>query len=160
MHRSRTNRVLWAVALLGGPACLWVQLCQAQSSNCTYDQCAVRFHSGRLVQGLEGKPFARLGIFSTRIAPFERSSDSVRAHYNSFRSRQRTGTALEFLGLAAMTAGLVVIADRGHSADAGQVLFFAGIGISLGGGFAFRSAGNHLSQAVWWYNREFARAPQ
>src|SRR5262249_20722301 len=142
-----------------GQTWLSLQLCQAQEFNCTYDQCAIRFHSGRLVQGVEGKPFARLGIFSAHIRAFERGSDSVRTHYDAFRSHQRTGTALELLGLAAMTAGLFVIEDRGHSSDAGQILFFLGAGISLGGGFALRSASNHLSQAVWWYNRGFARAP-
>ena len=153
---SGVSRGAVVIAALAG---LCIRPCQGQASDCTYDLCALRLHSGSVVQGLEGKRIAKLGMFSSRIAVFEQAPDSVRGHYNSFRSAKRTGTLLEVVALAAMTTGLVLIADQGKSNDASQVFFFAGLGFSIGGGFAFRGAANHLSQAVWWYNRGLVRSP-
>lgn len=158
MHLPLSSVLIRGTIILGTLGCN-VNLGHAQASGCTYDLCAVRLQSGRIVQGIGGKRIASLGIFSSRIPVFEQASDSVRAHYTSFRSAERTGALLEVVALAAMTTGLVLITDRGNSTDAGQVVFFAGLGVSFGGRFAIRSAANHLSQAVWWYNRALARSP-
>jgi len=154
MRTAFLHRVLVAATL----ASLSTQPALAQDSACTYDRCAVRLHSGRMVQGMDGKRIASLGMFSSRIAVFERAPDSVRAHYNAFRSAKHTGTLLEVISIATATTGLFLVAD-GRSHDAGEVLFYAGVGLSIGGGFAFRNAGNHLSQAIWWYNRGLTRSP-
>jgi hypothetical protein len=130
----------------------------AQAPACTYDECALRLQSGQLVRGLEGKRVARLGLFPPRIAIFEQGSDSVRAHYSSFRSAQRTGAIVQLVGLAATTTGAIIVLAQGRPGGAGEVLFLGGFGLSFGGSFAFRSSGNHLSHAVWWYNRELVRA--
>ena len=135
----------------------------AQAPDCTYDRCALRLHAGlfrgQLVQGRNAERVAGLGLFPPHIGLLAQASDSAQGHYRSFRSAQTTGASLGLVGAVAMTIGLLIVADQGRSAEAGSVLFFSGAALTFGGGLVLRGATNHLSQAVWWYNRGIRREP-
>lgn len=130
----------------------------AQAAGCTYDSCALRLHSGHLVQGVEARRIKGPGFFSSSIPLFEQASDSVRTHYQSFRDARRTAGTLNLVALAAMTTGLLVLAHQSDD-DVGLPFFYGGLALSFAGGFSLRKASNHLSQAVWWYNRDLPRSP-
>jgi hypothetical protein len=154
------NRPLLAVLLLfaAAPA-------QAQTPGCTYDTCALRlrkrFWSGvSLVQGGDARRVTRLGLFAPHIDLLASGSDSTKAHYLMFRSKQNTGGALLLVG--AVFAGVVggLAYDEAHYNDnKGLVLGFgvASIVFSIWGGSKQVSATDHLAQAIWFYNRDLSR---
>jgi len=138
---------------------------QAQTPGCTYDTCALRLHtrfwSGvSLVQGQDARRVARLGLFAPHIDQLASGSDSTKAHYLTFRSKQNTGGALLLIG--AVFAGVVggLAYDEAHYRDhEGLVLGFAvtSLVFSIWGGAKQVSAQDHLQQAIWFYNRDLGR---
>ena len=154
---------LLAASLAAGVMALNLTPASAQAPDCTYDRCALQLRGGfwgvRVLHGRNQEPIARVGLFSSRISVFATASDSVQWHYRFFRSRKAAGTALQFLGLAATTVGLVIIADQQESSAAGSIFVFGGLGLSVGGSISLQGASNHLSQAIWWYNRGLPNSP-
>lgn len=134
----------------------------AQAPDCSYDRCALRLNSTlfrtQLVRGRDAEPVARLGLFPPRVTLFEQANDSARNHYRSFRSAQAAGAGLGLAGFVGLTVGFFLVVDERRRVDAGAALAVGGLALTLGGGLAMRSAGNHLSQAVWWYNRELPQS--
>jgi len=138
---------------------------QAQGSACTYDTCALRlrtrFFSGvTVVQGHEARRVGKVGLFATRVDVLAGGSDSVRFHYQAFRSHQNTGGALTLIavGLAGVAGG---VAGRNYEDHKTTVLSLLGASLvfSIWGG-AHLSAGNdQLQQSIWLYNRDLPRAP-
>lgn len=154
------TRPLVAILLLIGAGSA-----QAQAPGCTYDTCALRvrsrFWSGiRVVQGHDARRVARLGLFAPHIDLLASGSDSTKAHYLAFRSKQNTGGGLLLVG--AVFAGVVggLAYDRAHYDDhKGLAIGFAvaSLTFTLWGGSKQISASDHLQQAIWFYNRDLPR---
>jgi hypothetical protein len=144
--------VLSLAATLTGPA-----LAQ-QDSACTWDRCALRVHrnflGARLVRGIHEEKVAGIAWFPRPLPFLAERSDSAATHYNTFRSRQRNGTAVLLVGLAAVVASSAIVA--GGDDGAGLAVGVGGFTLMLAGGALVASGQNHLSRAVWWYNRSFA----
>ena len=155
------KRALAAVIVLGVGAAT----AQAQGSACTYDSCALRlrtrFFSGvSIVQGHEARRVGKLGLFATRVDVLAGGSDSVRFHYQAFRSHQNSGGALTLIG--AVVGGVAVgLAEHDYEGQKTAVWSLVGVSFvfSLWGGAHVASARDHLEQSVWFYNRDLPRSP-
>lgn len=128
----------------------------AQTPDCTYDGCALRIRSGRILQGRSGASLAKLGMIPARVSVLAESNDSTRWHYQIYRARQRTGSILGVVGLAVGLVGSAVLNDDSDD-GVGVGLLVGGFGLTMGGSLYSRSAVNHLSDAIWWYNRALVR---
>ena len=163
MINAAARRVVRALTLIAAVVSLGTRPGAAQARDCNYDRCALRAESKllstRLVRGRESILVSRLGIFPPRIPLFEQGTDSVRVHYLVFRSRQQVGAALAIASAAMSAIGLALVIDGGHSTGLTTAVGATGFALSVGSGFTLRSASNHLTQSVWWYNRGLARAP-
>jgi len=152
-------RPLIAVILIG----LGTASARAQGSPCTYDSCALRVHtrffSGvSIVQGHEGRRVAKVGMFAPRVDVLSGGSDSVRTHYQAFRSHHNTGGALTLVGaLAAGVAGGLA----GNSYEDKKTAVWSLLGVSLvfsvWGGAHLAAGNDQLQQSIWFYNRELPR---
>jgi len=136
---------------------------QAQSPACTYDTCALRlrtrFFSGvSIVQGREARRVGKVGLFASRVDVLAGGSDSVRFHYQAFRSHQNTGGILTLVGLtgAAVASGL---AERDYEANKTAIWSLLGVGLvfSIWGGAHLAAGNDHLQQSIWFYNRDLPR---
>lgn len=151
------------VVLVGLPLAL-----RAQAADCTYDRCALRVRvtlfSDQVVRGTEGAVVARLSGFAPFIDVLASAGDSVRHHYQAFRTAHNTGSAI---GIAGAVVGVIAVVNMTRDSNAGLtartgtwVLFGAGLTLGLAGGITIRAGRNHLNQSIWHYNRALAgRAP-
>jgi hypothetical protein len=133
-----------------------------QESQCTWDRCALRvqrnFFGARLVRGIDGEKVMGLGLFPRALPFLAERSDSAAVHYDAFRSRQSSGTVMALLAVAAFIAGGVAYEHGNEGTGTGIMLGSLTLGVV--GGAVLASGQNHLSQAVWWYNRSFAEPEQ
>ena len=153
MTKARCMQLLFGVVL--GAALFGVaQPMIGQAPDCTYDGCALRIRSGRILQGRSGASLARLGMIPARVAVLAEGNDSTRAHYQIYRARQRTGSILGVVGVVVGLVGSAILNDDSDD-DFGIGLLVGGFGFTMGGSLYSRSAVNHMSDAAWWYNRDF-----
>lgn len=128
----------------------------AQTPACTYEACALRikhrFFSQSIVQGAEEKKVATIGMIAPRLAIFAERSDSAHIYYRSFRSAHNTRLWLA-LGAAASLAGSLVASQNDEDGVA-IALLAVGVGFTTGGAILSVKSRDHLSAAIWWYNRE------
>ena len=148
----RTLQLALLVAVLGS------QELPAQSEY-TYDECALRmqyraFGGVRVVQGQSAEKVGGFNFFGfAPVLPMlAEGPDSVIVNYEAFRSVNNSGAVLQAVGAAAIIAGVVVLTiDHESGWSAGLVL---GGMIPLWWGTTRRVQGrDHLSRAIWWYNR-------
>jgi hypothetical protein len=135
----------------------------AQSSDCTYDRCALRLQaslfSNHIVQGAAATPVGRLGLFAPRIEPLVTARDSARIHYDAFRTYQNRGGALEVVALVAGLASAIVYLSSddflttGEPTGAASGLFAVGVALEIAGGINKRLGRDRLHRAMWFYNR-------
>ena len=155
MTRALRTRVILGV--LVGAALLGIgQPLTSQAPDCTSDGCALRIRSGRILQGQSGASLAKLGFFPARVAVLAEGNDSTRSHYQIYRARQRTGSILGVVGVVVGLVGSAILNDDSDD-DFGVGLLVGAFGFTMGGSLYSRSAVNHMADAVWWYNRDFAR---
>lgn len=137
----------------------------AQGSACTYDTCALRlrtrYFSGlTIVQGHDARRVGKVGLFAPHVDLLARGSDSVRAHYQAFRSHQSTGGALTLVGVA---AAVVAGSLAGRNFDDHKTAVWSLLGVSfvfsVWGGAHVASGRDHLEQSIWFYNRDLPRSP-
>jgi hypothetical protein len=148
-------------------ACILIGLgatsAQAQGSACTYDSCALRvrtrlFSGVSIVQGHEARRVAKVGMFAPRVDVLAGGSDSVRNHYQAFRSHQNTGGVLTLVGVVA--AGVAGgLAGRDYEANKTAVWSLLGVSLvfSLWGGAHVAAGNDQLQQSIWFYNRDLPR---
>ncbi len=163
MSASRLTRAAFFVAV---GCVLGIRAVAAQDSACTYVRCALRvehqdspFEPARLVQGLEARPVATLGLFAPRISLLELSPDSVRRPYLAFRHNTNTSGALWVLGaVAAVSSGFFWgQASHGHPA-AMFGLIGAGAALSLTAMIERGRAVADLGGAIRRYNEALPEA--
>ena len=157
--RSRAVLISLATAVVVGST-----LAAAQDSTCTYDRCALRLQhrlwSLRLVAGANDTPVARLGMFAPRIAPLSGAGDSVRSHYEAFRSSQNRASAFALVGIVTIFAsGVVYGANRYQNDGVALGLAVAALPFAIVGAVNELKARDHLAQAIWLYNRALPRTP-
>ena len=132
----------------------------AQDSTCTYDRCALRLHytsSGpRLVQGQSAVSIARIGLYPPRIDLFAAANDSTRSHYEAFRQHHSRAATFGIVSLATLLGSVILhySSDEDVAQGAAIGLVVTSFGFSLAAGSNRRRAGNELSQAIWFFNRE------
>jgi hypothetical protein len=136
----------------------------AQAAECNYDRCALRlqFHGSgtRLVQGATATSVATIGLFAPEIAVLATASDSVRAHYEAFRTYHNRGAKLGLVSLAtAVAGGVLYFALEGDARWVGVGVVAVGFGISLGASSNGATGRDHLQQSIWHYNRALATPP-
>lgn len=154
MSRFPPCLAVMAAAALAVPR---IAVGQAQSRTCTYDRCALRIENSdpqfpaRLVQGVEARPVGTIGLFSGRIPLLESGPDSVRIPYEAFRSRLRTSSVLEALGLATAIAAPIMLGSS-HRAGPAIALLGAGTIVGVTGLVVGGSAQSQLELAVQRYN--------
>jgi len=150
----------WSATLMTG---LLLTPCgsAAQTSDCTYERCALRLKfrlfSTQVVQGVEAAPVARLGLFAPHIAPLETSADPVQLHYRSFRQHRNASGVLQLLSAAAATAAAFVYSSDVHR-NGGTALgiLLVGTGFTIAGGINAQRSADELQQAIWLYNHSLA----
>lgn len=130
---------------------------EAQEPDCTYDRCALRlqsrFFGSSLVRGMEQQKVAGLGLFPPRIPLLEQSGDSVRVHYEAFRSAQRTAGWLNLTGITLTVASMIVFLADNDAVGTSTALSVFGVGFGIAGAGFGNRATDELSQAAWHYNR-------
>jgi len=135
----------------------------AQAPDCTYDRCSLRLQVGpfadRIVQGTSATLVSRLGPFAPRIDLLARAGDSTRTHYESFRTSQNRGGALNFVSFAATIVAGSLWDYRSPPQDAVWVLLGVGAGFSIAGTISVRKGRDHLHKAIWFFNRSLRAVP-
>jgi hypothetical protein len=135
----------------------------AQDSACTYDRCALRLQSRasgvRIVQGAQGTNLGRIGLYPPRINLLATADDSTRLHYEAFREYHSRSATFGLVSLVFTVGGAVLVyASDDETADwTGFGLSVVGLGFSIGASSSSRRGRDELSQAIWFYNRRFAR---
>ena len=110
--------------------------------------------------GSTAKPVARLGMFGTRIELLSGAGDSVRSHYEAYRSSQNRAGAFTLVGLAMIVAsGVVYGANRYENDGVALGLTVAALPFAIAGAVNQVRARDHLAQAVWLYNRALPGTP-
>jgi hypothetical protein len=131
----------------------------AQAAPCTYERCALRIKKSafksRIVAGIDGRVVAKLGDFGTDLEHRVDLPDSAFSHVQRYNSQAKLSAWLGLAGTVVLvTPLLVTIDDPGPGWLAAPVI---GLGLSIASATIRTRAGDHLSQAIWWYNGQFAR---
>jgi hypothetical protein len=129
----------------------------AQETGCSFATCALRIDHGflrtRIVAGQQQSVVAKVTGFGTDLATQLALPDSAAVHVRRANSRMKSGTLLGLLGLG-LTAAAAFVDTEG--ATPRLTLFGVGVGFAVAGTIQQASARSELSQAIWWYNRQFA----
>lgn len=125
---------------------------------CTYDTCALRVSGRKVLQGIDGERVAGTSFlgFAPRIELFAERSDSAGGWYERFRSATNTSSSLFMIAaIPATIISVAAIADpHGQPSEALAIGLLATLTVSLTAGLIVGlPAPDHLSRAVWWYNR-------
>jgi hypothetical protein len=134
---------------------------RAQSTGCTYERCALRIEAdpnvplaSRLVQGVEAKPVATLGLLVPRIPMLESSPDTIRRPYLAFRSRAKASRAIGVVGAGVTIASAIAFASTEPTARERYVVPAVTLDVALGVGALIEGvrAHNALAAAIERYN--------
>lgn len=135
----------------------------ARAQSCTYDACAIRLHYGRgrptVVRGVQAEPVSRGGVWYLRVPVLDSAGPVVAGHYSAYRHHAARGGWLRLAALVPTTAALVAWElDRDRQVRALPiVLVSVGFVTSLVAERHARRGAEHFAQALWEYNRAFAR---
>jgi hypothetical protein len=131
-------------------------------SDCTYDQCALRIHyspaGAALVRGVDQVVVNGLGLWAndlSRVFAGDRRSQSLA---DGYRVRHNTGTVLSVAGGIMFFGGL--LASDGNISidlDTKSLITIGGLALTVVGTRVSVSGDDHLSRAIWEYNRLLAR---
>ena len=152
-------RILAFLCLLSSS---WALPAIGQDSACTYERCALRLQyrgSGiRVVQGLDGTRIARLGFYPPHIDLLAAGDDSTRLHYDAFRKYNTRSAKLGIITIILSVTGgtLIGVSHKDAVRWTGVGLATVGLGFSFGATASGRRGQDELSQALWFYNRQFA----
>jgi hypothetical protein len=101
-------------------------------------------------------------MFSARIAPLERGSDSVRAQYEVFRRRTTRAGILSIVSTVAVVAGTMIYLDDPDDRSrrtAGIIGLGAGVVVGIISSSQRGRGLDALSRSMWLYNRALAPGP-
>jgi hypothetical protein len=164
MNRIITALLTWTLAAAAAPAQAAAQRpdYQPMPDTCTFDACAMRIQAPTLrtprmlVRGIDDVPVVSLGLLEPAIAPFLQLSDSAVVQADIYDLLSDRGSFITIGGTVLSIAGPILF--RGTMQKIGFTA--VGIGLTVYGGVLTNRAGDNLSRALWWYNRELAaRAP-
>jgi hypothetical protein len=155
-----------AAIVLGIATIVGVAAGAAQTEACAYVRCALRIEdhgigrTPRLVQGVEARTVAKIGLFAPRIPRFETSRDSVQVPYQAFRQHLNSSGVLLIVGSAVALSSAIFMKQTVHGHPGAFIgLLSVGTGISVAG-IAVRAGGKHdLERAVSRYNDALPNAP-
>jgi hypothetical protein len=110
--------------------------------------------ASRLVQGIEAKPVATLGLLVPRIPMLESSADSIRRPYLAFRSHAQTSRALWVVGAGATIASGIAFAATEPASRRRYIVPAVTLDVALGVGALVEGARayNALTVAIERYN--------
>ena len=148
------------ILILAGALLVTLSAVAVAQEDCDWDTCALMIKSGGfspgLVAGVEETKVEGMGMFPSRdlIDFFAERSEPAAAHFRTYRSRQATGSGMFWGGLVVLIAGAAVAAET--ESGAGAIVGLGGLAVSFTGAAVMGTAPDHLSRAVWDYNRTFA----
>lgn len=135
---------------------------QPDTARCTYTACALRlvprWNALDAVRGQAGTPVASLGFFYVRdVTPAFATDDSARVYARRATRVRVVAAVMTDAGAVLLALGVIrALRDRAMSTTASG--FAVPGAVLLGGSIPLQFAADaHLSTAVWWYNRAFAR---
>lgn len=155
---------LLTLAALSGPIPAGAQPARAVPSDsaCTYEQCALSiapvWNGLALVRGAAGERVANLGFFWAR--PLSRAfpgADSAAWYGARAVHVRRTAAVLTDVGALLVVYALGRrVGSETFSNDAQVALAAGAVAVTVSVPLHFVADG-HLSRAVWWHNRRYAR---
>ncbi len=99
-------------------------------------------------------------MFAPRIDLLSEAGDSVRSHYEAFRSNKNRAGAFTIVSLVTIFAsGVVYGANRYQNDGVALGLAVAALPFAIAGAVNEVNARDHLAQAIWLYNGRLPRAP-
>ena len=129
---------------------------------CTYDACALRIHyspaGAALVRGVDQVVVNGLGLWASdmgRVFAGNRRSQDLA---DGYRMRHNAGTVLSVAGGIMFFGGL--LASDGNISidlDTKSLVTLGGLALTIVGTRVSVSGDDHLSRAIWEYNRTLAR---
>ena len=151
-----------ALVVMPGVTSLPVGAQRVAPSECTYDTCALRVESGKIVRGITGEKVERFGLFgNAEVAKHVRLSDSAVVYARMYERNQVSGFVVLFIGEGVALGALgyfdapLGVGLPSISTTRGAIAI-GGLGIMLYGARRLSKANRGLSRAIWWYNRDLA----
>ena len=131
------------------------------SEACDYDRCALRFTLGfgswSIVQGMDSRNVGRLGMFrGPKVANLVATVPDAAEEARRFERGYARSSALLWGGAAITVIGAGLAAGNdGHPVAMG--LSVSGAALMTYGAWRHGRSFNHLSRALWLYNRSLGR---
>lgn len=147
------------VGILAFPAVTQGQARTQGAFDCeAFDDCALRIRHRlirtEIVQGTESIEVARIGLRNPPLQDLFARSDRAAVSFDEFRKDHRRASWLTVLGGIEIIGALVARAQDNE--DWANALSISGIVIEVAGMIFRTRADEHLSDAIWWYNRSLA----
>ena len=133
----------------------------AQSTDCTYDTCALRVRGATflrppyIVRGTSDTEVLMLAPFGASTAPIFQHSDSAFVHALEYDRLQPVASVLNLVGPAILVVAPFLTNWREHPI-ASLTLMAGGFGMTLYGTHLQNVANDELGRAIWYYNRRFS----
>lgn len=123
---------------------------------CSYEVCALRIESNRIVRGASGETVTGFGWFGTGPKNIVWKSDSALHYAGQYQRHNLRSNVLQYSGAALILAGTFALDqnDGPDSRNRALVLLSASTVSTVIGAIEQRQARNRLSRAIWWHNRE------
>lgn len=129
---------------------------------CTYDQCALRIHhspaGAALVRGVDQVVVNGLGLWAGDLSRVFAGDPRSQSLADRYRVRHNAGTVLSVAGGIMFFGGL--LASDGNISidlDTKSLVTLGGLALTVVGTRVSVSGDDHLSRAIWEYNRGLAR---
>lgn len=154
---QRALRILVVAVALAFPAML-----RAQSTECSYAECALRVKFGilggqSLIRAESGERLRGLGFPARGLDEVFEGSTVAQDLAETYQQRTNVGTVLAIAGFGAMLAWTATNYDTGLFEPYDHTWLWVGVPLTLGGALTISSGRDYLSQAVWEYNRQLPR---
>jgi hypothetical protein len=156
MTRTKALPVAGIILLFSGsPAITWAQATEVDGGYEAFDSCALRVRHGlfrtEIVRGTEGLRVAGIGWGNPPLGELFARSPRATVSFEAFRRDHIRSSWMTALGGIEIVGGLVARA-RDHE-DWARALTIGGIVVEVAGMIFRARADEHLSDAIWWYNR-------
>ena len=156
-----SSRLLVRAALVLIPLILGTAaVAEAQQAGCSYDSCALRLRyrgtgDRRIVAGDPGHSVEDGGFWSKNVPVLAAGSDSVRFHYVEYRSH---ATRAGWVGVfGAVAVGVAASLNFDDDKTAAISLYSGGFILGIISAVNHSRSEEHLSRAMWLYNRDLSR---